>query len=196
MSQAVGKREQTRERIIASAGRGFRSSGYGGIGVDALAKEAGVTSGAFYANFRSKAAAFREVVAVGMADLRQGILQMREGGGPAWLHRFIDFYTSDRRTVDLGHSCALQSLTGEVARADQEARETYERELREIIEATAAGIEGGTEEERRRRASAMLAVLIGGVSMARAVKDEALSAEIAAAVNDAARLIVERGAAS
>jgi TetR/AcrR family transcriptional repressor of nem operon len=44
--------------MIAAASRGFRSNGYAGIGVDGLAKAAGVTSGAFYSHFGSKDAAF------------------------------------------------------------------------------------------------------------------------------------------
>ena len=54
------QKKLTRQRIVDAAGRGFRRGGYGGIGVDGLAKEAGMTSGAFYVHFDSKKAAFRE----------------------------------------------------------------------------------------------------------------------------------------
>ena len=40
------KKQETRQRILDAAGRGFRKGGYDGIGVDGLAKQAGVTSGA------------------------------------------------------------------------------------------------------------------------------------------------------
>jgi AcrR family transcriptional regulator len=63
------QKEQTRQRILEAAGRSFRKGGFGGIGVDGLAKEAGLTSGAFYVHFGSKAEAFRESVQQGMADL-------------------------------------------------------------------------------------------------------------------------------
>ena len=54
-----GHKEESRQRIVAAAGRGFRKLGYGGIGVDGLAREANVTHGAFYGHFRSMAEAFR-----------------------------------------------------------------------------------------------------------------------------------------
>jgi TetR/AcrR family transcriptional repressor of nem operon len=38
-------KEEARSRILHAAGRGFRRLGFGGVGVDGLAKEAGVTSG-------------------------------------------------------------------------------------------------------------------------------------------------------
>ncbi len=186
MAPRAGQKEESRARILASAGRGFRSRGYGALGVDGLAKAAGVTSGAFYAHFTSKAAAFREAVVAGMEDLRAGIEQMRAAGPDGWRQRFVDFYLGDRRTCSLAESCALQSLTGEVARADDDVRAAYEAELRRVIDAAAAGMDAGTGAERRADATALLALLAGGVSLARAVKDPALSDEIAAAVRRAA----------
>ncbi len=185
MAHRAGQKEEGRAKILKSAGRGFRSRGYGGSGVDGLAKDAAVTSGAFYAHFKSKADAFRESVTVGLKDLRRGIEQTREQLGRRWREGFIDFYLGDRRTCDLADSCALQSLSVEVARADDDARQAYETELRAIIEAVAAGLEGKPK-ARREEATALLALLVGGVSLARAVRDATVSDEIAAAVRKAA----------
>ena len=179
MAARTGQKEESRARILASAGRGFRRLGYGGLGVDGLAKEAGVTSGAFYAHFRSKAEAFREAVAAGMAALRAGIEGFRAAHGPGWRQALIDFYLTERRSCDLGEGCALQALTGEVARAEGPAKAAYEEELRGVIAAA-------TEAGDRAGAIALLALLSGGVSMARAVQDPALSEEIAVAVRAAA----------
>lgn len=181
MSQTSGKRDESRARILASAGRGFRSHGYGGLGIDGLAKAAGVTSGAFYAHFKSKRDAFRDAVAAGMADLAAGIAGFRAGGG-AWVARFVDFYLTERRDCDLAESCALQSLTAEVARADDETRAGYEGELDKAIAALATGFDAADPAGARAEAIAVLAMLSGGVSMARAVKDPALADEIIAAV--------------
>lgn len=181
MAHRAGKKEESRARILQSAGRGFRSRGFGGSGVDGLAKDADVTSGAFYAHFKSKADAFREAISVGLQDLTRGVEQMRQELGNRWRAGFIEFYLGDRRTCDLADSCALQSLSGEVARAGDDARQAYETELRAIIEAVAAGFEGKPK-ARREEATALLALLVGGVTLARAVQDPALSNEIAAAV--------------
>lgn len=186
MAHRAEQKEESKARILASAGRGFRRCGYGGLGVDGLARDAGVTSGAFYAHFKSKAAAFREAVVAGMQTLTAAVEQMREMHGAGWRATFIDFYLGERRRVDLAESCALQSLTTEVARADPEAREAYERELQRVIEATAAGLAPGKPAARRAEAIALLALLSGGVSLARAVKDPAFADEIAAAVKKAA----------
>ncbi|PPD15859.1 MAG: TetR family transcriptional regulator [Methylobacterium sp.] len=192
MPPRVGQKEETRQRIVEGAGRGFRAHGYGGIGVDGLAREAAVTSGAFYANFKSKAAAFREVVATGLDELRDGILMMRGRFGTHWREKFVDFYLGERRTCDLAESCALQSLTNEVARADPDIRAIYEEKLRAIIDSTADGLAGDTVRSRRDESIALLALLIGGVSLARGVNDEALGNEIAKAVREAAQQLEDK----
>lgn len=186
------KQEQTRDLILAGAGRSFRDLGYGGAGVDGLAKAAGLTSGAFYAHFKSKAEAFRETIQVGLQELEQAIRQLRAERESDWVATFVDFYLGPKRTCALTESCALQSLTAEVARADSATRETFERQFRGIVDAVAEGLDSGTLEARRHRAIAMLALLSGGVSLARAVDDPALSQEIARSIR--ATLVSEHGA--
>jgi TetR/AcrR family transcriptional regulator, transcriptional repressor for nem operon len=185
MPHPVGKKEESRARILESAGRGFRSQGFGGLGVDGLAKEAGVTSGAFYAHFKSKAEAFRKAIAVGLDDLRIAIEHFRQAEGSSWRERFVAFYLGDRRTCDLAQSCALQSLSADVARSDGETRKVYEAEFRRVLDAAASGLKGSAG-RRRADAIALLALLAGGVSIARAVENSELGDEIADAVRDAA----------
>ena len=185
MAHRAGRKEESRSKILRGAGRGFRRAGYGGAGVDSLAKEAGVTSGAFYAHFESKAAAFKETITAGLKDLKDGVEQSRERFGDHWRTEFIDFYLGDRRTCELADSCALQSLSSEMARADADARAAYEVELRSIIASVADGLDGKPK-VRREEATALLALLVGGVTLARAVHDEEFSNEIAAAVRKAA----------
>lgn len=181
MGHPAGKKEDTRTRIVAGAGRAFRRMGYG-AGVDGLAKAAGVTSGAFYTHFSSKADVFREAVVAGLRELQSGVRGLQATSKSRWLRRFVDFYVSEKRTCAPSESCALQSLTGEVARADDETRAAYETELAGVIDATAAGIDADSRRERRRQAIVLLALLSGGVSLSRAVLDPARAAEIADAV--------------
>ena len=185
MAHRAGRKEESRARILKSAGRGFRSRGFGGLGVDALAQDAGVTSGAFYAHFKSKTDAFREAVTTGLGELQTGIEQTRARLGHRWRESFIGFYLGNRRTCDLAESCALQSLSAEVARADDEVREVYEAALGKVIDAVAAGLEG-KRKARRDEATALLALLVGGVVLARAVRDADVSNDIAVAVRKAA----------
>ena len=178
-------KEEARTRILKAAGRGFRRLGFGGIGVDGLAREAGVTSGAFYGHFPSKAEAFKAAAVSGLVQLREAIEALRASEGDAWLEKFADFYMSVRRTCELGESCALQSLTPEVARADAGTKAVYEAELLRVVEAVAGGLSNGTLPARRKTAWAILSLLSGGVSIARSAADPRVGAQIAAGVKGA-----------
>lgn len=107
---APGHKQEAKARILAAVGRGFRKRGYGGIGVDGLAKEADVTSGALYGHFRSKEDAFKEAVVAGIDELAAAIVALRAEHGANWIETFVDFYLGQKRVCDLGESCALQSL--------------------------------------------------------------------------------------
>ena len=186
MRYKPGHREEAKARILAAAGSGFRKHGYGGIGVDGLAQEAGVTSGAFYGHFKSKEAAFQETIALGLDQLRASVEKFRAEHGEGWIEAYTDFYLGPRRTCDLRESCTLQSLSSEVGRSSEAIRSTYRAEITKVVAAVAQGLHSGSAEERERRAWAYLMVLSGGVTMARAVDDPAVGEQIATAARVAA----------
>src|SRR5215204_4512265 len=57
---APSRKEATHERIVKTAARAIRRSGYGGAGVAEIMKEAGLTHGGFYAHFDSREAMLAE----------------------------------------------------------------------------------------------------------------------------------------
>lgn len=179
------QKEQTRENIIVAAERCFKKSGYNGIGIDGLAKEAGVTSGAFYGHFDSKQSAFAAAIVAGLNQLDSGIQHFQKEYGANWWPAFAKFYMNQKRTCDLAESCPLQSLTPEIGRSDESIRGIFEAELLKILAIANAGASPTTSQSTNKRTLANLAMLIGGVTLARAVKDEALANEIAAAIQNA-----------
>lgn len=189
MRYKPGHREESRMRLLSAVGRGFRKHGYEGIGVDGLAKEAGVTSGAFYGHFLSKEDAFKEAVVYGLNELRDGVEQLQAEYGADWIGVFVDFYLGTKRTCDLAESCALQTLPHEVARSSEEVCKTYQVELVKVIEAVAKGLPQGTISERRNRAWALLSLLSGGVTITRALANEDLAAKAAKNLRSAALAI-------
>ena len=184
-------KEETKSKIVAAAGRVFRKEGYGGGGIEALTRAAGVTNGAFYGHFKSKSQAFRTAVLSGLEELRQGIAALKGNDQTNWLTTFVGFYLGYKRTCDLGESCALPSLSTYVMRADDDTRAAYTAELMRLIDEVAAGLPEndasgtpiGSQEDR---AIVLLAMLSGGVTVARAVSDPELSDRIAHLVAQAA----------
>jgi len=182
MRYSAEHKNETRARILEAASRLFREEGYGGSGIGPLTKAAGVTNGAFYGHFKSKSEAFRTVVLSGIEQIRHAIASLRTAHGTRWRKPFIDFYLGPRRTCELGESCALPSLSPEVMRADDETRAAYEQALLRLLGEVSAGLEDLPDAGREDRAIAFLALLSGGVTLARAVRDPVLSERIAHAV--------------
>jgi TetR/AcrR family transcriptional regulator, transcriptional repressor for nem operon len=194
MRYSAEHKNETRARILEAASRLFREEGYGGSGIGPLTKAAGVTNGAFYGHFKSKSEAFRNVVLAGLEQLREGVRSLRAAHGARWRRSFIDFYLGPRRTCKLGESCALPSLSPEVMRADDETRAAYEAELLRLVSEVSTGLDDlpvNNGEDHEDRAIALLALLSGGVTLARAVRDPALSERIAKAVHRYATAMAE-----
>ncbi len=182
MRYSIEHKQQTRSRILDAAGRMFRAEGYGGSGIDGLTKAAGVTNGAFYGHFKTKGEAFREAVLAGLEELRAGIAHFQASQGTNWLREFVAFYLGAKRTCDLGETCALPTLSPEVMRADKETRAAYQVKLQGVVAEMAAGLPGTSAREREDAAIALLAMLSGGLTIARAVPDPVFSERIADAV--------------
>lgn len=102
MRYKSGQKEETRQRMLEAASRSFRSHGYAGIGVDGIAKAAGVTSGAFYTHFGSKDAAFQAAVAAGLDEVIASVPRFQRTHGKDWVEAFSDYYVGRPHREDLG----------------------------------------------------------------------------------------------
>lgn len=184
--KGVNKAE-TRQKMIAAASRGFRSNGYAGIGVDGLAKAAGVTSGAFYSHFGSKDAAFDAALAAGLDEVIEAIPNFQKEYGADWVEAFAKYYLGERHRRDLECGCAMATLTPEVVRSNPKVHAAFENKMTQIADLVSQGLVGSSDEDRNAKAWALLSVLIGGINVARAmtgakVAEEVANATIAAAI--------------
>jgi TetR/AcrR family transcriptional repressor of nem operon len=166
------KAAENRERIIASAARLFREKGFDGVGVDAIMEDAGLTHGGFYRHFRSKEDLAAEAVARCFAVNTEG--QKPHDS----LCDLVSAYLSPAHRDDPGGGCVLAALGGDIARQGPKVRRRMTDYVRQSIERLAGRRAGAA---RRRRAIATLSGLVGGLVLARAVDDPALSDEILAA---------------
>lgn len=180
-------KEETRQRVREAVGRGFREHGYAGVGVDALAKAAGVTSGAFYAHCGSKEKAFAAALADGLDEVIAGVPRFQRDHGEAWLAAFADYYLGAAHRADRQTGCAMAALTAEVTRFPEAVRSLFEEKMAAIVAAFAEGLRGDDDAERRSRAWGALSALIGGVSLSRALRSDP-AAEAAANAARAAAL--------
>lgn len=181
------KAEETRAKLLASSGRAFRREGYSGIGVDSIAKDAGVTSGAFYAHMKSKNDAFRAALIAGLEDVLTALPAYRETHGDQWPAAFADYYLGSEHRLDFEGVCAMTSLSPDVVRADPEVQSEYVSLMGFIIKEIATHLPGDAPtQDRKTKAWAFLSALIGGLTLARAVGPGTAADEIERASKAAA----------
>ena len=181
-----------RAAILRQAGRLFRSRGLGGVGVAEISRAAGLTHGAFYGHYPSKAALAAE--ALGGSLLEAAAKWRRRAAaaraeGRCGLAELVGGYLTVRHRDALEDGCALAALGPEVARAEPPLPEA----LRAGVAAMAAALQDEIAlirpalpaAECQGAALAMLAAMNGGLILARAL----------AADDDASRAALRSAAA-
>jgi TetR/AcrR family transcriptional regulator, transcriptional repressor for nem operon len=174
-------KDRARPRIVEAAGRCFRVAGYEGASAGDLMAEAGLTTGALYTQFRSKRDLMLEVMAVGLTRVAERFRQLRERDPQGWFTNLVASYLSREHRNRIAEGCALPTLTPDAGRLGAAAQRIYADGV-----VHAAGILSGGDPTQRDKALATLALFAGGIILARAVPDGALSEEILAACRKAA----------
>jgi len=157
-----------------------------GVGIDAIMAAAGLTRGGFYGYFRSKAELFAEVMR-GEHDFNKR-LQARGGKTPDELTRqaldVVAGYLHPDNRGRVGQGCTMASLSVDIARAGKRARRHHTAQLRALVAELERGLEDAHSPDPR--ALAAVALCVGGISLARALDDEALVQALLAACEAAA----------
>lgn len=185
-------KEETQQNIIKAVGRGFRKNGYAGIGVDGLAKLAGVTSGAFYSHLSSKDKAFKVALEKGLDEVIEAIPKFQEEHKSEWPKAFAEYYLSKNHQKDLECGCAMASLTTEVIRFDEHVHKLYEDKMLKIASLIADSIKHGNEEERFEKSWSFLSILIGGLNIVRALDKEKIKGQISKHIIESALKIFDQ----
>jgi TetR/AcrR family transcriptional repressor of nem operon len=186
MRYEKGRKDASRTRIMEVAAERFRSDGIAASGLAGIMNEAGLTNGAFYPHFDSKAALVRESVAAALDDRAQAMREVASAGG---LEAVIAAYLSPEHRDNPAGGCALAALLPELARQPADTRalcaKSFETTASQIASALPAGIKNPESV-----AIGVYATLIGALQLARAAKGSPLSDRILAAGADAARTLI------
>jgi TetR/AcrR family transcriptional regulator, transcriptional repressor for nem operon len=166
-SRQTAKKRRTHDRIIAAAGRIARKNGLAAASVSRVMHGAGLTIGGFYAHFRSKRAMDAEVVQATLGD----------ASVPWSIARYLT--AAHRDNVE--HGCAFPAMLSEVARADEPTRMALARAIDGRARELARAMPGRRGAAARQRALAALAICVGGLTLARAMRGHRASDEVLAA---------------
>ena len=187
MRYEKGRKDASRRRIMEVAGESFRRDGIAASGLAGIMSEAGLTNGAFYPHFRSKADLVRESVAEALDDQARKLQDAFTAGG---LEAVLALYLSPAHRDHPASGCVSAALLPELARQPSETRKLYAARFQNMVRQMASCLPAQTKDPEG-VALAVYATLIGALQLARAVKGTALSDRILAAGADAARALVQ-----
>jgi TetR/AcrR family transcriptional regulator, transcriptional repressor for nem operon len=170
-------KQETRQRIIATAGRRLKRDGIDGSGVATLMKDADLTNGAFYAHFESKDSLVAEAVTDQLHTLHANIVELVEPG-PAGLEQIVRWYLSAHHRDNPGDGCPNAALLDEIGRSAKAIRQAYTDGVLVVIEGLAARMAPEDPLSARVKALSLLGLMAGTLQLCRALTDRQLSDDL------------------
>lgn len=167
-------KQETREKLLESSRAVAKRDGFGTTGVDALMASVGLTGGAFYSHFGSKAELFAALIEREMEQSTQ-MLAGDENSPADHVAKLLKSYLSTYHATHPGEGCALPTLGPEIARSSPEVRARVERAVKRVQGSWAERLGGDKD-----AAWALVAQCVGAILIARAVESERTRQEILA----------------
>jgi TetR/AcrR family transcriptional repressor of nem operon len=186
-----GRKELTHDRIVDVAAAAIRRSGYDGIGVADIMKEAGLTHGGFYAHFDSRTQLLAEAIDHAGAKSMERMRKVTERAAPEdALRAFVDAYLSDAHVETPEAGCTLAALGTETPRQAPEVRQVCSRRLKDMVDLVERQLPDWGAPGQHDKALAILSCMVGAMVIARASGDERVSKD----VRNAAKKLIHRAA--
>jgi TetR/AcrR family transcriptional regulator, transcriptional repressor for nem operon len=172
----LSRKEATHERIVETAARAIRRSGYGGTGVADIMKEAGLTHGGFYAHFDSREAMLAEAADRAGANGMDVLARVAATAPPKKaLEAMLHAYLSKEHVEGIESGCAIAALGSEMPRQAPKVRRAATRRIKEMIDLVARQSPHWGQPGAHERALVTVATALGTLVLARAVDDPKLS---------------------
>lgn len=170
-------KQETRQRIIATAGRRIKRDGIDGSGVATLMKDAGLTNGAFYAHFSSKDDLVDTAIANELHTLHTKVVEQAAPGAEG-LEQIVRWYLSSDHRDDHDDGCPNAALLDEIARSGDTTRQTYTDGVLVLIDGLAARMTPADPLASRVKALSLLGLMAGTLQLSRALTDRQLSDDL------------------
>jgi TetR/AcrR family transcriptional regulator, transcriptional repressor for nem operon len=178
------QKQDTRQRILASAGKAIREQGLQAPSVSSVMGAAGLTVGGFYAHFESKEAllleALDEMLGTRMNQWFASLKAMPANERRQYAARG---YLSRKHRDIAGDRCPMPMVLAELDHVDPR----FKTLIADYLERWAAALGADDEPDSRSKALAAMVTMIGALTVARGLGASAFSDEILAAAKAAIR---------
>jgi len=179
MTAKEEQKERSHETILESASRLLREKGISGARVADVMKGAGLTVGGFYAHFPSKEALIDEALRrTSLAMRRRLFTRLDERPLADRAEIVLKRYLSVLHRDAAAEGCPLPAVVGEVATTAHEHRKVLGEQIEQMSSALEEHLPVASGLPRRHVALALVALMYGGLGLARALRGTDLSDEM------------------
>jgi len=189
MLTKAGQKEQSHATILGSAARLVRRRGISGASVADVMKGAGLTVGGFYAHFASKEqlieATLRRTIEATRARL---FARLDEKPAADRAEVILKRYLSPSHRDEVADGCPLPAVVGEIGTTAAEHRAVLAEQLEVLANEIETHLPKPTSVSRRQLALGLVALMYGGLALARAFRGSELSDEMLKACRALGRL--------
>jgi TetR/AcrR family transcriptional repressor of nem operon len=173
------KKERSHATILASAARLTRERGIAGASVAEVMKGAGLIVGGLYAHFGSKGDLIDEALRRTGAILRERLFsRIEEQPGPERAEVVLKRYLSAAHRDEQTLGCPLPAVVGEIGTTAGEHGAVLAEQLEALSTRLEELLPSARGTSRRALALGLVALRVGGLSLARALRGKARSDEV------------------
>lgn len=188
------KVREHRAALVETATRLLKERGFDGAGVVEISREAGLTQGALYGQFKSKDVLAAEAIRKAFEDGAAAWNELRDSE-PDVLSAYLDTYLSETHLTDVGSGCVVAACLSDVRRQGDAIGTAFAEGFSTMVELMQQALPSATAPETaRRRALTLISAVVGSIAMARAVEatDPRLAREIISAARDELKQLAVR----
>ncbi len=165
-------KNKIRERILESSFRLFAIKGFKGVTIDDLMNNCGLTRGAFYAHFTSKAELYREALKFRASSTKLAGLKPEGTSNKQWLSSLLNKYLSlEHVKGERSLSCPLAFLATDINMQNEAIKTAYADTYHGMNTAIMEYASSYTDCDEQDILS-VTAMMIGAVAIARTLQNQ------------------------
>jgi TetR/AcrR family transcriptional repressor of nem operon len=165
-------KEKIRDKLLYNASEQIRDLGLKNVSVKSVMRSENMTVGGFYTHFNSKDDLLIQAIQNAFATTYIEFYdKINTRTNTTWTKKVIESYLSHYHRDNVAISCPAATLMNDVSKASKEVRIAFESNLKKLIE---------TFESRvgKDKAIGLVAMLAGGLQLARSTSNDEYSNEI------------------
>ncbi|WP_261844997.1 TetR/AcrR family transcriptional regulator [Aliamphritea ceti] len=176
-------KQKTRDRILSSGAKLFTLKGFQKVGINDVMADAGLTRGAFYSHFSSKAELYAESMRAAGKRRASSILNRSPEDSAKALQALVNGYLSEGHRKSEEGGCPLAFLVTDIAQQDQQVRDVYTEVFRGFMGMLGsrlgyADADSAESEACQTEVMQKTVMMVGGMAIARALNDDELADQL------------------